>query len=77
MVQPIIMLPACLTVEEFAFLVRRHPVHVRRLVRRGRVKSDGLVPMRIPSQELKKFGLDLDYCAKVYAARYPQDAQAA
>ena len=63
------MLPLVLTTEEFAFLVRRSTETVRREIRAGEIESHGR-PARIPSQELRKLGIDLDAAARAYDSQF-------
>jgi hypothetical protein len=63
------ILPLLLNSTEFGFLVRRHPEVIRRKIRAREICANGR-PAQIPSRELRKFGVDLDDAARVYAARF-------
>lgn len=59
-------LPVVLTTAEFAYLLRYSTEAVRRMIRSHVIKSSGR-PARIPSQELLKFGVDLERAAELLA----------
>jgi hypothetical protein len=68
-----IRLPACLTTEQFAFLVQINADTVRRKIRARVIKGMGN-PTRIPVSELLKWGVDLNHAAIILHERTQQSS---
>jgi hypothetical protein len=71
-----IRLPACLTVDQFAFLTQLHVKTVQRKCRARVIKAFGR-PFRIPPRELLEFGVTLEDAAVALHSRKSMPASPA